>query len=167
VSVPFYLTALLAVFSTVMVITRTNAMHALLYLITSLLSVAAIFYMLRAPFVAALEAIIYAGAIMVLFVFVVMLVPAGREEAERERNWLTPGMFVGPSVISLILVAELGYVLYGRGPTSAESLTMVGPKQVGLALFGPHLLGAELAAFLLLSAMVGAFHLARRRRRGG
>ena len=74
----FYLAAAIAVLSTVMVITRLNAVHALLYFIVSLFAVALIFFLLGAPFVAALEVIIYAGAIMVLFVFVVMLLNLGR-----------------------------------------------------------------------------------------
>ena len=73
----FYLAAVIAILATVMVITRLNAVHALLYLIVSLLSVAVVFYTLGAPFIAALEVIIYAGAIMVLFVFVVMMLNLG------------------------------------------------------------------------------------------
>ena len=76
-------------------ITRLNAVHALLYLIVSLLAVAMIFYMLGAPFVAALEVIIYAGAIMVLFVFVVMMLNlgAGRRAGAA---WLNPRIWIGP-----------------------------------------------------------------------
>ena len=73
----FYISALVAVIATTMVITRLNAVHALLYLIVSLLSVALIFFVLGAPFVAALEVIVYAGAIMVLFVFVIMMLNLG------------------------------------------------------------------------------------------
>ena len=74
----FYISALVAVISTIMVVTRANPVHALLYLILSLFSVALIFFALGAPFVAALEVIIYAGAIMVLFVFVIMMINPGR-----------------------------------------------------------------------------------------
>ena len=66
-------------------------MHALLYLVVSLLSVALIFFMLGAPFAAALEVIVYAGAIMVLFVFVVMMLNLGPQTAAQERQWLDPG----------------------------------------------------------------------------
>ena len=75
--VAFYIAAIVAIVSTVLTITRLNAVHALLYLIVSLLAVAVVFYALGAPFVAALEVIIYAGAIMVLFVFVVMMLNLG------------------------------------------------------------------------------------------
>ena len=69
----FYLSAAVAVAATLMVVTRASAVHALLYLIVSLLAVAVVFFVLGAPFVAALEVIIYAGAVMVLFVFVIMM----------------------------------------------------------------------------------------------
>ena len=92
----FYIAAVVAIISTVLAITRLNAVHALLYLIVSLLSVAVVFYVLGAPFVAALEVIIYAGAIMVLFVFVVMMLNLGQEATEMERQWQKPGMWVGP-----------------------------------------------------------------------
>ena len=73
----FYLTALIALASTGLALTRANATHALIYLIISLLSVAVLFFLIGAPFAAALEVIIYAGAIMVLFVFVVMMLNLG------------------------------------------------------------------------------------------
>jgi NADH-quinone oxidoreductase subunit J len=73
----FYLAAVVAVLATVMALTRLNAVHALLYLIVSLLAVSLVFFTLGAPFIAALEVIIYAGAIMVLFVFVIMMLNLG------------------------------------------------------------------------------------------
>ena len=79
-----------AIVSTALMITRLNAVHALLYLIVSLLAVAVVFYTLGAPFVAALEVIIYAGAIMVLFVFVVMMLNLGDEAARAERALSSP-----------------------------------------------------------------------------
>ncbi len=69
----FYIAATVALVSTILAMTRANAIHALIYLIVSLLAVAVIFYLIGAPFVAALEIVIYAGAIMVLFVFVIMM----------------------------------------------------------------------------------------------
>ncbi len=85
VNILFYITAALAVLATILVITRANAVHSLLYLIISLLAVAVIFFLLGAPFVAVLEVIIYAGAIMVLFVFVIMMLNLGRQ-AERQKS---------------------------------------------------------------------------------
>jgi NADH-quinone oxidoreductase subunit J len=93
----FYLSAAVAVAATLMVVTRASAVHALLYLIVSLLAVAVVFFVLGAPFVAALEVIIYAGAVMVLFVFVIMMLNLGKAAAAKEREWLSPGMWVGPA----------------------------------------------------------------------
>ncbi len=156
----FWLSALVAVAATVMVITRTNAMHALLYLITSLLAVAVIFYALGAPFVAALEVIVYAGAIMVLFLFVVMMLNLGPHSVPEERQWFTPRLLIGPGVLGLILLAETAYALFAR--RAPLSPVEVPPQQVGAALYGPYLLGVELSSLLLLAGLVGAYHLARR-----
>ena len=156
----FYLSAAVAIFSTVMVITRLNAAHALLYLIVSLLSAALVFFTLGAPFVAALEVIIYAGAIMVLFVFVIMMLNLGPQTAGQESRWLNAKMWIGPAILALILILELIYVLAGDGSESAART--VTANQVGLALFGPYVLGVELASMLLLSGLVGAYHLGHR-----
>ena len=153
----FALSSLVAVAATVMVITRRNAVHALLYLIVSLLAVAVVMLLLGAVFVAALEVIIYAGAIMVLFVFVVMLI--GPEDVV-----LRPRAWIGPALLGAILLGELVWVL-ARGPlAAAQSTAEISPKQVGIALFGPYVLGTEVAAFLLLAGLVGAYHLGRRRK---
>jgi NADH-quinone oxidoreductase subunit J len=82
----FYIAAAVAVLATTIAITRHNVVHALLYLIVSLLAVAVIFYVIGAPFLAALELIIYAGAIMVLFLFVVMMLNLGEHETWRWRG---------------------------------------------------------------------------------
>ena len=105
----FYIAAVVAVASTLMVITRLNAVHALLYLVVSLLSVGVVFFALGAPFVAVLEVIIYAGAIMVLFVFVVMMLNLGKTAVEQERQWLHPSMWGGPTILLLILLVEVIY----------------------------------------------------------
>jgi NADH-quinone oxidoreductase subunit J len=160
-NVLFFLTAAVAIVSTAMVITRLNAVHALLYLIVALLSVALIFFSLGAPFVAALEVIIYAGAIMVLFVFVVMMLNLGPHATDQESEWLKPRMWAGPAILAAILVSELVYVLL-QSPNQLVGLSAVQPKEVGIALFGPYLLAVELASMLLLAGLVAAYHLGRR-----
>jgi len=157
----FYLAAAVAVFATTMVVTRLNAVHALLYLVVSLLAVALMFYILGAPFAAALEIIIYAGAIMVLFVFVVMMLNLGEQAVARERGWLTPGIWVGPALLSLVLLAELLYILI-PGTQAVVNSEIVEAKRVGVELFGPYLLAVELASMLLLGGLVGAWQLGRR-----
>lgn len=160
-NVVFYISAAVAVIATVLAITRVHPVHALLYLIVSLLAVALVFFTLGAPFVAALEVITYAGAIMVLFLFVVMMLNLGPEVTEQERRWLSPSAWLGPSILVAIMIVGLVYimVLGGGQPVNA---TMVDPAQVGTALFGPYLLGVELAAVLLMAGLIGAFHLGRR-----
>jgi NADH-quinone oxidoreductase subunit J len=158
----FYISGAVAVAATVMAITRLNAVHALLYLVVSLLAVSIVFYTLGAPFVAALEVIVYAGAIMVLFIFVVMMLNLGPRAVEMERSWLSPGMWVGPSILAAILIAEVAYLVAGAAAPDT-GIIVVGPKQVGIVLFGPYLIGVELASMLLLGGLVGAWHLASRR----
>ncbi len=157
----FYMSAIIAVLATVLVITRTNAVHALLYLIVSLLAVALIFFVLGAPFAAALEVIIYAGAIMVLFIFVMMMLNLGRVTAQQESLWLKPGIWRGPSLLCGILAFELVYFFVDSNVEAMRGAT-ISPKQVGITLFGPYALGVELASMLLLAGLVGAYHLGKR-----
>ena len=156
----FYLSGALAVFCTVMVITRSKAIHALLYLVVSLLALALAFFLLGAPFVAALEVIIYAGAIMVLFLFAVMLLNLGPKAERQEKEWLRLKAWAGPALVSLALLIELIYTL-SRGGMPASAAEVLTPRQVGVALFGPYLLGVELASMVLLAGLVGAHRLIR------
>jgi len=157
----FYIAGGVAVLSTILMLTRPHVVHALLYLIVSLLGVAVLFYVLGASFVAALEVIVYAGAIMVLFIFVVMMLNLGARAIEMEKRWLTPGIWVGPVVLACILIIEVLYMV--RGSSTSLALGGVEPKQVGIALFGPYLIGVELASLLLLAGLVGAYHLSYRK----
>ncbi len=157
-TVLFYVAGAIAFVSTLLVITEMNAVHALLYMIVSLLAVALIFFLLGAPFIAALEVIIYAGSIMVLFVFVVMLINLGARDVNQERRWFNPRVWAALSVMSAVLLAELVYALR---LSSAQGLLIqtISPVQVSLALFGPYLLGVELASLLLMAGLVGAYQL--------
>jgi NADH-quinone oxidoreductase subunit J len=153
----FYIAGAVAAISTALMLTRLNVVHALLYLIVSFLGIAVVFFVLGAPFVAALEVIVYAGAIMVLFVFVGMMFNLGQNSVETEKQWLTPGIWIGPVLLSAILFAEVVYLL--QGGTAGMGAVAVGPKEVGIALFGPYVIGVELASMLLLAGVVGAYHL--------
>ena len=157
--IAFYLASAVAIVATFMVITRLNAVHALLYLVVSLLAAALIFLLLGAPFAAALEVIIYGGAIMVLFVFVVMMLSMGPRGATE--GWERPVLpaLIGPAILLAVLLAELLYV-FGRTPYVPVHVAEVTPRQVGARLLGPYLLGVELVSMLLLIGLTGAFHLA-------
>jgi NADH-quinone oxidoreductase subunit J len=159
-NVLFYIAGAVAVFCTIMVITNFNAVHALLYLIVSLLSVALIFFLLGAPFAAALEIIVYAGAIMVLFVFVVMMLNPESQAIRSRKQLLHPWTWFGPAVPAAILLGELIYVLTAGSSTFPVNAG-VGPHALSRTLFGPYVLGVELASILLMAGLVGAYHLAR------
>ncbi len=159
-SATFFISAAIAIAATFLAITRKNVVHALLYFITSLLATGVIFFIFGAQFAAALVVIINAGAIMVLFVFVIMMLNLGPQTVEQEHFWLKPKMWVGPSILSIILIIDLIYTLTnGKNVFSGPNITS--PKEVGVVLFGPYVLGVELASMLLLAGLLGAYHLGR------
>lgn len=161
-TIVFYIAGAVAIAATILMLTQVHAVHALLYLIVSLLAIAVIFYDFGAPFVAALEVIVYAGAIMVLFVFVVMLLNLGEQAARAERALLTPSMWIGPSALAAILLAQFVWMLM-RGSIPPAAGTVVDASEVGMALFGRYVIGVELASMLLLGGLVGAYHLGWRK----
>lgn len=157
----FYFSAGIAVAATLRVITHTNPVHALLYLIVSLLAISSCFFSLGAPFAGALEIIVYAGAIMVLFVFVVMMLNLGPSAAGQEKKWMAPGIWIGPGALCALLLAEVLLVLFREPSGALIGQGTVDAKAVGVTLFGPYLLAVELASMLLLAAVVAAYHLGR------
>jgi len=160
----FYIASVVAFFSTVMVVTRKNAVHALLYLIVSLLAVSVIFFISGAPFVAALEVIVYAGAIMVLFIFAIMMLNLGKDSVARESQLMSFGAWIIPAVLCLILLCELIYVFYSYKGASG-SLQVIDAAQVSGSLFGGYVLAVELTGMLLMSGIVGAYHIGKEKKR--
>jgi NADH-quinone oxidoreductase subunit J len=159
----FYIAAVVAIISTIMAISGRNAIHSLLYLILSLLAVSVIFYLLSAPFIAALEVIIYAGAIMVLFIFVTMMLNIGLER-EAEKKWLKPRMWIIPSIFAAVLLINL-IVAIKSVPSVLQNEETILPKQVGISLFSTYLLGVEIAAILLMAGVIGAYHLGSQKKK--
>ena len=98
---------------------------------------------------------------MVFFVFVIMMLSLGTRSAAMEKDWLAKESLLGPGLLVLILLSEIIALLL-RGAPAAPAGSPVVPSQVGAALYGPYLLGVELASMLLLAGVVGAFHLGRR-----
>ncbi len=158
--IAFYLFGFVAVLSTILVIVNPNPVHGLMYLVASLLAVACVFYTLGAPFAAALEVIVYAGAIMVLFVFVVMMLNVGEVITQIEQSWLKPSVWVGPGILCALLLFPLMRLMLGGEMTPAGG-TEVGPKAVGVSLYGPYLLAVELASMMLTAGLVAAYHLGK------
>jgi NADH-quinone oxidoreductase subunit J len=159
----FYIAGAVAIISTMMAISGRNAIHSLLYLILSLLAVSVIFYLLSAPFIAALEVIIYAGAIMVLFIFVTMMLNIGIEQ-KTEKKWLNPGMWIIPAILAAVLLADLLLALRSVPEISSQKPDIL-PKQVGISLFSTYLLAVEIAAILLMAGVIGAYHLGSQKKK--
>lgn len=156
----FYIAASAAIVSTLMMVISKNAVHSLLFLIVSLFSASVVMFIIGAPFVAALEVIIYAGAIMVLFVFVIMMLNLSNEE-KRKKRLMKPKIWIGPSAISVILLAEMVYVLTAQ-PGHAMGQEVVLPVAVGELMFTKYIVVVELAAFLLIAGIIGAYHLGQK-----
>ncbi|MCU1302631.1 MAG: dehydrogenase subunit [Candidatus Sulfotelmatobacter sp.] len=159
----FYLFAAIMVIGGVMVITRKNPVHSALALIVALLAQASIYLMLYAPFVAGVQIILYAGGIMVLFLFVIMLVSIDRSIRERQFNsqW----------VVGLIAATALGGLLiavYTKGTNifPEHALSVVendNTQQVATMLYGQYMFPFEIASLLLLVAIIGAVVMAKKR----
>ena len=156
----FYIAATIALVATVLAMTRANAIHALIYLIVSLLAVAVIFFLIGAPFAAALEIVIYAGAIMVLFVFVIMMLNLGRRGRCTERGWLQPSIWAGPALLSAAAVCRTALCdLHGRRACVHQA---VSAKEVGWHCLGPMCWRSRLPQCCYWQGLVGSFHLGRR-----
>lgn len=158
----FYGAAAVAVAASALAVTRSHALHALLYLVVALLAVSLAFLALGAPLLAALEVIVYAGAILVLVLFVIMMLDPGPEGRRQERRWLAPRHWVLPGLLAGTLGAlTLRALALGRdAPVQARA---IGPHAVGRSLFTDYLVGVELASILLLVGLVGAVYLGSRR----
>lgn len=156
----FYLLAAVTVAGTLFAITEKHAVHAIVYLVTSFFALAVIFFLLGAPVVAVFEVIIYAGAIMVLFLFVIMMLDLGHPERARlpgVREWW-PALLLA----AVTLAAALTLVV-SRAPAIPASGTAIGVKEFALTLFGKYGVAVEVISMQLLFALVGALYLAKKR----
>ena len=165
-TIGFYLLAIVAILASLRVITRTNPVHALLNMIVTLLALSGIFFALGAPFAGALEIIVYAGAIMVLFVFVVMMLNLGTQSTLEEESWLTSSAWAVPAglafIVGLTLFSLIGMKHGFEGVMPAFiGVEPVTAKMIGAKLFTEYLLLVEIAGFLLLAGLVAAYHLAK------
>lgn len=159
----FYALALVALVASLRVITHSNPVHAILSLIVSLLAVAGIFFVLGAPFAGVLEIIVYAGAILVLFVFVIMMLNLGSDNQAQEKSWLSSQVWAVPICLMLIIATVLVALVVGSGERLGHlSHSTIDAKLVGESLFTQYLLLVEVAAFLLLGALVAAYHLGKK-----
>ncbi len=154
----FYILAATAVIATILAITEKHPVHAILFLVTSLFSMATIFYLLMAPLVAAFEVILYAGAIMVLFLFVIMMLDLGHPEKGLSPHWKE---WLPALLLSAISIASLVAVIVSRHATTAAYPAPLPIREVALRLFQEHGLAVELISLQLLFALVGALYLGK------
>jgi len=164
VQIIFYILAAVVFGATVLAVSSRHAVHAALYFIVSLLGLAMIFFLLGAPLLAALEVILYAGAIMMLLLFVVMMLETGKRDAAMYKL----SFWVGPVVFCLVCGVTLTMLL-ARWPQSASFLPAVylTPRRFGQLLFGQYWLAVELVSLLLFVALVGALYFGGRDIRPG
>ena len=160
----FYMLSGLAIIGGLLVITRRNAVHSALALIVTLLAVAGLYLMLYAPFVAGVQIIVYAGGIMVLFLFVIMLVNLERTVKERQFNRMWPiGLLASCALLALFLsVYEKGRTLFERSPVPPPTEAS-NTQQIGILLYGNYMFAFEIASLLLLVAILGAVIMAKKR----
>ena len=158
----FYILATVTVVATILAVAEKHPVHAIVYLVTSFFSLAVIFYLLAAPLIAMFEVIIYAGAVMVLFMFVVMMLDLGNPgEAGRPtlRHCLPALLLAGITLVSLVLL------VIGRGAEEGpDVLQVVSIRDFAATLFGRYGVAIEIISMQLLFAIVGALYLGRRRR---
>ncbi|MBI4476454.1 MAG: NADH-quinone oxidoreductase subunit J [Acidobacteria bacterium] len=164
----FYLFGAAAVAASLMVIGQRNPMYSVLFLIASFAALAGLYVLLDAPFVAVIQIIIYAGAIMVLFLFVVMLLNAPQEDISRVRVMVAPSTRRIGALLVVVLLAELAWALATAGErevwVSAEGLPEgeSSVRALGLTLFRDYAFAFEVTSVLILVAMLGAVVLAKR-----
>jgi len=167
----FYFFGAVAVIASMLVIAQRNPVYSVLLLIASFGALSGLYILLDAPFVAAIQIIVYAGAIMVLFLFVVMLLNAPHEETdfdERTHPLLRPGPMRFGAVLAVGLIAELVWALERSAPHSTFSNTPVtSVAAIGRSLFTDYAFQFEVTSVLILVAMVGAVLMARREERPG
>ena len=161
----FHFFALLAVVSAILVVTRRNVVQSAIFLITALLATAGIFLQLHAEFLFIVQVILYAGGIMVLFVFVIMLInmDVSLHQVQFNRQWwlgLLLAFVVGAQLVLAVVVGE-SKVSFGT-PASASALEP-STQLVGHVLFTEYMLPFEIASILLLVAMIGAVVMAKKK----
>ena len=157
----FFALALVAILAALGMLFSRNAVYSALFLILNFATVAVFFLLLGAPFVAMAQVTVYAGAIMVLFIFVIMLLGAEQLGAHQHAGWQRPLAFF----LTLVLLIESGYLVFARSDLltvlQPAASTYASPQAIGEALFSTYLLPFEVTSILLLVAMVGAIVLTK------
>jgi NADH-quinone oxidoreductase subunit J len=165
----FYLFGGIAVLASLLVIAQRNPVYSVLLLIASFGALSGLYVLLEAPFVAVIQIIVYAGAIMVLFLFVVMLLNAPQEDTtydERVHPLMRPGPMRFGALLALALAAELLWALTRSRGAAFDGRGVQSVAAIGRSLFTEYAFPFEVTSILILVAMVGAVLMARREDHG-
>ena len=158
----FFFLAVIAIAAAIGMLLSSNAVYSALFLVLNMATLAVFYLLLGAPFIAMAQVTVYAGAIMVLFLFVIMLLGAERLGGPSTLAWQRPLAFV----LALLLVIEGSYIFLFRVPSMPQPAALIegfgSPGTVGAILFNEYLLPFEVTSVLLLVAMIGAIVLTRR-----
>jgi NADH-quinone oxidoreductase subunit J len=184
----FYALSAMILLATLLAVTRSNQVHAVIYLVFSFLGTACLFYLLGAPLLAALEVIIYAGAIMVLFLFIIMTMrtqhPSSRADegpSSEDNNRTNLGspliqhsasgaqrrfyrlQWVFPGLLGVVCLLAAGFLIFNAADAKFPLMpAMASPAEFGLFLFKDYWFPVEVVSFLLFVALVGALYLGKK-----
>ena len=162
----FFIVAVISVVSAFLVVTQRNVIYSALFLILTLCGLAILYVLLKAHFLAAIQIIVYAGAIMVLFIFVIMLLNLKKDELGRDRRRIQKSLGILFAILLLVEIAisiKLGISREFLNDIPLLEKGFGGPHSIGKILFTKYLLPFELTSILLLVAIVGAIILAKKR----
>jgi NADH-quinone oxidoreductase subunit J len=159
----FLILALISIGAALGMLLSNNAVYSALFLVLNFLTIAVFYILLQAPFLAMAQITVYAGAIMVLFLFVIMLLGPRSIEGSQQIAWQRPVAFF----MALVLLAEIAYILFGRCESCAPFTSLAAgfgsPERIGDMLFNRYLIPFEITSVLLLVGMIGAIVLSRRK----
>jgi NADH-quinone oxidoreductase subunit J len=160
ISYVFYFLSFLAILSALMVVVSKNPVHSVLYLIITFFAIAGHYVLLNAQFLAAVHIIVYAGAIMVLFLYVIMMLNLNADVEPHKSQWLKGAATVTGGLLMIILVGALRSAEVSVGTGQDASVGLV--RTLGIALYRDFMLPFEISSVLFLAAMVGAVMLVKK-----
>lgn len=154
----FYVLGAVILAATAMALTRRTLMHGVIYLVNAFVATGLLFYLLGAPLLAAFEVIIYAGAIMVLFLFIVMFM----QPKDGAQEGLSPHQWIFPAVLAVsIVISGAALILSGPGAGKPMAMATASPRELGRFVFDRYWLAVEVVSFLLFIGLAGAYYLGR------
>ena len=157
----FYIAAIIAILTSFKVISSSIPFSALLYLVVSLLATSVVLFTLGAYFTAALQVIVFIGAVAILFISAISLLNITKDAIEQEKKSLTPKVWLGPLMLAFVLLVILLYSIVHTDYGQINTVPVTGEESLGEMLMAPYILVIELAVLLLLGALVIAYHFAR------